>query len=55
MRFLLHCNILSLYACMQSTDNDLLTKLFLCQYYDKKMQDLCAAFDFTKFHVFHNY
>ena len=27
MRFLLYCNVLSLYACMQSTDDALLTKL----------------------------
>ena len=39
MRFLLHCNVLCLYACMQSTDNALLTKLYLYRYYDKKMQD----------------
>ena len=54
MRFLLHCNVLSLYACMQSIDNALLTKLFLYRYYDKKIQDLYASFDLTKFHnVFH--
>ena len=36
---------------MQSTDNALLTKLFLYRYYDKKIQNL---YDFTKFHnVFH--
>ena len=54
MRFLLHCNVLSLYACMQSADNALLTKLFLYRYYDKKIQDLYASYDLTKFHyVFH--
>ena len=35
---------------MQSTDNALLTKLFLYRYYDKKVQDLCASYDFNKFH-----
>ena len=54
MRFLLLCNVLFLYACMQSTDNALLTKLFLYRYYDKKIQDLYASYDLTKFHdVFH--
>ena len=38
MRFSLHCNVLSLYACMQSTNNALLTKLFLYRYYDKKIR-----------------
>ena len=39
---------------MQSTDNALLTKLFLYWYYDKKIQDLYAFYDLTKFHnVFH--
>ena len=54
LRFLLHCNVLSLYACMQSTDNTLLIELFLYRYYDKKIQDLYASYDLTKFHnVFH--
>ena len=54
MRFLLQCNTLSLYACMQSTDNDLLSKLFLYRYYDKKIQDLYMSYGLTKFHnVFH--
>ena len=35
---------------MQSTDNDLLTKLFLCRYYDRKIQDLYAPKNLTKFH-----
>ena len=50
IRFLLHSNVLSLYACMQSTNNVLLTKLFLYQYYNKKIQDLFASYDLTKFH-----
>ena len=50
LRFLLYCNVLSLYACMQSTDNVLLTKLFLYRYYDKKIQDLYASYDLTKFY-----
>ena len=34
--------------------DDLLTKLFLCRHYDKKIQDLYAPYDLTKFHnVFH--
>ena len=54
MRFLLHCNILSLYACMQSSVNDLLAKLFLCRFYDKEIQDLYASYNSTKLHnVFH--
>ena len=54
MRFLLHCNVLSLYACTQSIDNDLLTKLFLYRYHDKKILDLYVSNDLTKFHnVFH--
>ena len=47
MRFLLNCNALSLYACMQSTNNALLTKLFLYRYYDKKIQVLYASYDLT--------
>ena len=50
MRFLLHCYVLSLYAGMQFADNVLLTKLFLYQYYGKKIQDLFASYDLSKFH-----
>ena len=35
---------------MQSTDKALLTKLILYRYYDKKLQDLYASYDLTKFH-----
>ena len=39
---------------MQFTDNALLNKLFLYRNYDKKIQDLYASYDLTKFHnVFH--
>ena len=39
---------------MQSTNNHLLTKLFLYRYCDKKIEDLYASYDLTKCHnVFH--